>query len=283
MKTKLTMNTKLKVLEPKSKTREMKVLEPKSKTREKVIEEIKEIIGKTHKPCSVDDFRNGACWRLLSEWDLSQEFICFFQDDIHWDKLVMSDNFQNLSYPFLHSMRHKIPWDFLAENRQLSLEFIIEFKSELDGSWYYISKYQDVVVDEKFLKKFANKVFWLEVSKRTELTLEMMEKFIDRLDMVCLLSRHTIPEEFIRKYIKKMDYVAWNHISRWYNLSEIFIRDFHEYLDWDMMSIQQNISESLLIDFHNKFEGPYALPRVLRRHKYSKKITDHFNKWHLQH
>lgn len=261
----------------------LKVLDPKSKTRDKVIEEIKEIIGKTHKTCSVDDFRKQTCWRLLSEWDLSQEFICFFQDYIHWEKLVMSDNFQNLSYTFLHSMRHKIPWSFLAENRQLSFEFIIEFQSELDESWYYISKYQDVVLDEKFLKKFANKVFWLEVSKRTELPLEMMEKFIDRLNMVCLLSRHPIPEEFIRKYIKKLDYVAWHHLSRYYNLSECFIRDFHEYLDWDVMSSWQKISESLLIDFHYKFEGPYALSRVLRKNKYSKKITDHFNKWHLQH
>ncbi len=58
-------------------------------------------------------------------------------------------------------------------------------------------------------------------------------------------------EEFKDKFNK------WGLLSRYYTLSEDFIREFKDKINWGIISIFQNLSESFMREFQNKINWHY--------------------------
>lgn len=80
----------------------------------------------------------------------------------------------------------------------------------------------------------------------------MYGKYFDKMfwEIICC-SNYQLTEDFIRKYHDKVD---WRCISIYQNLSENLIREFCDKVDWIYISINQKLSEEFIEEFQHKVD-----------------------------
>lgn len=80
------------------------------------------------------------------------------------------------------------------------------------------------------------------------------EKYYDpdfEWDRIIYYKNSELTEDFIREFHDK---VNWEYISKCQKLSENFIREFHDKVDWVSISINQKLSESFIREFQDKVD-----------------------------
>ncbi len=191
---------------------------------EKVKQEVEQIIKHFSSLCgkrlNVDNFKEIGLWnRICTNYDISEEFIREFQDELPW---IYISQYQKLSEAFIREFQDKVDWYSLCQYQVLSEDFIREFKHKV--AWGAISQYQKL--SETFIREFQDKVIWSYISIEQRLS-----------------------EEFIREF---QDKLHWISISEWQNLSEGFILEFEDRVHWGYLSLTQNLSKEFVGRFQNK-------------------------------
>ncbi len=69
------------------------------------------------------------------------------------------------------------------------------------------------------------------------------------IDWYCISKYYSLSEDFIREFQHKVD---WKWISEKQTLSEDFIREFQHKLDWQYISEKQTLSEDFIREFENR-------------------------------
>jgi len=123
--------------------------------------------------------------------------------------------------------------------------------------------------DEIVIKKFQEKVDWLEISSNQNLSEQFIEKFQEKVDWWGISCNQNLSEQFIEKF---KDKVYWRWISYGQKLSEQFIEKFQEKVDWEWISHDQKLSEQ----FIEKFQDKVYWSRISKNQKLSEQFIKKF-------
>jgi hypothetical protein len=95
-------------------------------------------------------------------------------------------------------------------------------------------------LSKEFIREFADKVNWNDISTYQKLSEKFIREFADKINWRYISVQQKLSEEFIREFADK---VHWDCISNYQNLSEDFIHEFKDKVDWFNIAISQNLSE----------------------------------------
>jgi len=167
----------------------------------------------------------------------------------------------------------------LGRNEKLTLKTIEQHINEpWNWSWYSISRNPNVTLE--FIEKYIDKNWcWRSLSRHPNITLEFVEKYINKKWNWECLSRHpNITLEFVEKYIDKN--WNWECLSRHPNITIEMIKKYYN-LPWDLHVIlnrnfneekeffelrvkhQQFVQDNLLEEFVKAYMHPNRIKKLL--------------------
>jgi len=83
-------------------------------------------------------YPNAQYWDIISEYDLSEDFIREFQDYVYWFGISY---YQELSEEFMLEFKHKLDWTCLSFHKNLSKEFMIDNLDKISVKHLIKNKY----------------------------------------------------------------------------------------------------------------------------------------------
>jgi len=98
-------------------------------------------------------------------------------------------------------------------------------------------------LSESFIREFADKVDWFNISRYQKLSESFIREFADRVNWKAICQYQKLSESFIRKFADK---VNWFTLSRYQKLSELFIEDFRSKVKWNKITRYQKLSEPFI-------------------------------------
>lgn len=135
--------------------------------------------------------------------------------------------------------------------------------------WIEFSKRTDLTLDD--IKKNEKDIAWDTLSCNPTVSLDIVEKYIHKLDMNMLIftrrDKNPLPEWFIEKYENLMSRNDWQVLSYHYkNFSEQFIEKFMDKLEMGYIIQSSKLSEKFLrkhlTDFSDNNSGKIDLINV---------------------
>jgi hypothetical protein len=121
-----------------------------------------------------------------------------------------------------------------------------------DEDWFNVEDTHRVVdagVSEAFMRIFADKMDWRQVSQLPRLSESFIAEFQNKVDWPRICRCQRLSESFIRQFRERVD---WDWISINQQLSENFIREFRYFLNWDKIPVFQRLSEDFIREFSHR-------------------------------
>ena len=150
-------------------------------------------------------------------------------------------------------------WNMATSNQDLSESFMERHKEEMpESAWKNISMYQDM--DESFMQKYldAGKLDGKILSVGQKLSMEFIEKNLDRLDMDGLCQTQALTKEFINNNADKFSNEAWSAISRYQKLDADTLESHKEQIDWSAYSGYNALTYRVELQFKDKIDWEAA-------------------------
>ena len=138
--------------------------------------------------------------------------------------------------------------------------------------WGSIS--QNRILNERFIRKFANRVHWPSVSYWQKLSEAFIREFADRVDWDMISLGQTLSESFMREFA---DRINWYSVSDSQQLSEDLIRDFADKVNWVSISMYQELSEDFICEFAHKVDWWMLIEH---QHFINMQLVCEFIDWH---
>jgi hypothetical protein len=224
-------------------------------------------------------------YRYLVDWNniimYNQQYNKIIPEDvIIWipdiQDLQIIAVYQSLSENTIRMLYNKIDWSILLSKQIVPLDIIYHIvnSSELSVTdWFNIWLYQKV--DCAFVTTFFNKVEWHALSMNKEVVsvdfINMFGKYIIWQEF----TKHSIHENILEYYIDKFDFICWNNISRYTELSDRFMKRYLKQLDLGTLIRYQSISQTLLdeiVDNFNDNDVDFYMQNIGMYQKISKKF-----------
>lgn len=191
--------------------------------------------------------------------------------------------YQTLTEKTIRMLYNKIDRSILLSKQIVPLDiiyYIISSSHDISVTdWFNIWLYQKV--DCAFVTTFFDKVEWHALSMNKEVVsvdfINMFGKYIIWQEF----TKHSIHENILKYYIDKFDFICWNNISRYTELSDTFMKLHLQNLDLGTLIRYQSIPPTLLeeivenfndndIDFYMQNIGTYQKisKKFICRYKY---------------
>lgn len=120
--------------------------------------------------------------------------------------------------------------------------------SDMENVWLFLSKQRDVLND-RFIMAFSTYLYWDELSKHYEFSIDMLRIYQHRVMWEHLLKRQKFDERFLREMaVNFTSQECWQILSQYQRLSMEFIHDFAEKLDWSLIELYQLVPNKFLED-----------------------------------
>jgi len=113
-----------------------------------------------------------------------------------------------------------------------------------------------------FSKQNPKLVNWSEFSKQ-ELSIDVIEDFINYVDLDIICKYNKLPEWFIIKYIEKINKV---HILMYQEVSEKFLEEYIPDYLFNLIPKHQKFSMDFIWKHQQKFMNYYSLKELIRNH-----------------
>lgn len=166
--------------------------------------------------------------------------------------------YQTLSEKIIRMLYNRIEWSTLLSKQLIPLDiiyYIVNSQNDTwslsNADWFNIWSYQKV--DCAFVTRFIDKVEWYALSTNKEMVsfdfINMFGKHIVWQEF----TKHSIHENILEYYTDKFDFVCWNNISRYTELSDAFMKLHLKNLDIGTLIRYQSISQTLLDEMVNNF------------------------------
>lgn len=187
---------------------------------------------------SITDFLKSSKivnWNLISNLDLSLNFISEFKDKLNWD--ILSYGIIKESEDVILEFKEYINWKILCSSKILSentLRFCYEYVD-----WCTVAIFQELSTD--FIFDFEKYMDWHLLSLFQKLSEELIIEFKDKVNWTFVSMAQKLSQEFIRKYKHFLDFQTINCFQ---NLSEEFRKEFIE-LDDEMLIPYERLIEHL--------------------------------------
>jgi hypothetical protein len=113
-----------------------------------------------------------------------------------------------------------------------------------NADWYAIWTKQTVNYD--FIVKYEDYVQWHPLcGNKSCVSFEFITNYSDKI-IWPEFTKHSINEKILEKFVNSFDFISWNNISRYTELSDEFIKKYIIYLDLGCIFRYQKLSLELL-------------------------------------
>jgi hypothetical protein len=188
---------------------------------------------------------------------------------------------QTFSDTLIRQIFHKINYKILLSTQTIPTDIlynIIETNTLSNQEWYYIwSKH---IIDYNFVLKYIDNVQWHPLSSNKNIVCyEIIMNYGENI-IWQEFTKHSINENILQSFIHKFDFICWNNISRFTELSETFIKTNFQHFELGSLIRYQCLSENLLNDIVSKFsetDFTFNFTNILRYQKVSKKFLLTYN------
>lgn len=203
----------------------------------------------------IQDLQTIAIYQTLSEYTIR-----IIYPKVEWGTLLLKQTVPlDIIDLIIHSQNNdwqlsNIDWCNIWLFQKVDCDFISRYLDKVE--WHALSSNKEVVSIE-FISKYGNQIIWQEFTK------------------------HSIHENILEFYIDKFDFICWNNISRYTELSESFMKSYLKHLDIGTLIRYQSLSEGFLDEivynfndsdkeFHMQSIGTYQKisKQFIERHKY---------------
>lgn len=188
-----------------------------------------------------------------NDWKLISENKSLFNDMVESAKI--NEETMEKMIPYFNEEH----WDKLASNQDLSAGFIEKHENEIpEGAWTSISLYQDM--DESFMQKHLDNgnLDPKALSVGQKLSMDFIEKNLDKLDMDGLCQTQTLTPEFINENADKLSDEAWKAISQYQKLDVSTMEDHKDKIDWSIYSAYNELSNKVVARFQDRIDWDEA-------------------------
>jgi hypothetical protein len=139
-------------------------------------------------------------WRTISKLDLSEQFLDKYKDKIDWYQYLSRHKITEIE-KFVE--RYKLEWKYVLRTQDLSEEFIEKHVSEFDhDAWISLWAYRSVTI--QFIERHIDKVSWDIISECQNLPEEFIEKCAGEVNWNVISRYQKLSPEFITKHIDKI-------------------------------------------------------------------------------
>lgn len=153
-----------------------------------------------------------------------EEIICW-ADRVDFTALSMSMNIDSFSEDFFKSFEWELNWSMISSNKTINIEFVKRFIDYLVPAYLLNNMSINFENDEDF-----------------------MRELIERQRAILNNNAYLMSDHELHSSLKSF----FNTISSSRNLSEEFIRDYHEELEWKHISFRQELSLEFLLEFKDR-------------------------------
>lgn len=164
-------------------------------------------------------------------------------------ELEMISTYQKFSNKLLYKLINSISCKNLLNNQDLPLDILYWFAESdtytlTNSDWYAIWSKQKV--DYNFIVKYEEYVQWHPLCGNTScVSFDFINRYHEKI-IWQEFTKHSINEKILEKFIGRFDFICWNNISRFTELSNDFIKKNLEYLDLGSVFRYQKLSKDLL-------------------------------------
>ena len=221
-------------------------------------------------------------WSLISQNNLSNDFIDRFFNYIKWSEL---SRFKTFNEESLDKYKKNLNWNIICEHTELNERLIEKYLDIIlkNNCMLYICVFQKL--SNNFIKKHID-ILDLNVllfNKKVDEKL-IEEEIIDKNrindDIWHIIST---TQKFSEKFmIKYHNFLFWDRIIETNQLREEFISQIYElnddYIEWDLiLGFQLNLSESFIIKYFDKFNSS-SIDNLCRYQNLSYEFIDRYSK-----
>ena len=147
----------------------------------------------------------------------------------------------------------------MSSNPYISFDLFDKFKSILHVpyyaelyDWTELSKRTDLTVE--IIEKYKNKWKWEVLSQNICFTMDMIEQFFDQISWVWLSKNPNITIEIVEKYWEEFSDIAWWNLSATLKLTDYVLEKYKRELFQYSSCISENKSLTLeIIEKHNEY------------------------------
>lgn len=165
-------------------------------------------------------------------------------------------------------------WVDISKQEELSEDFILEHLEKID-LWEVLQRKQvsssflDVVfskypkinsfemqsisrkqqLEPWFIEKYADRLYWYDLSCNPCLTESLIVKFEQKIDWIMISMFLSLSESFIERYKDKL---SWASILRYQKLSLSFIKKYEKEMNWELLLQNEKIPEQIKAMLQNK-------------------------------
>lgn len=176
---------------------------------------------------------------------------------------------------------HKQHWNSLSEDPELTDQMVIKYANFLNwnvlsGTYNFnlklLQKYEDKInwplysqnphITEQIIRYYADRLEWFNILITFKFDLNFIREFKDYINFSFMLRNskgHTFPLNVINEFKDKFDKLDWDYISRFDNLTDIFIEKNIERLNLNY--VQKQCTNKKL---KTKIKKLYKLQRKLK-------------------
>jgi hypothetical protein len=233
------------------------------------------------------DWNNIIMYNQSHNKNIPEDVIVWIPD-IHDLQNIIT--YQTLSEETIRAVYQKTEWSTLLLKQTVPLDIIyniIAWQSDQStiwflstNDWFNIWSYQKV--DCEFVSRFLDKVEWYALSSNKEVvSFDFISKFGDQI-IWQEFTKHGIHENILEFYVNKFDFICWNNISRYTELSDRFIRLYLKYLDIGTLIRYQSLSNDLLneiVDNFNDFDKDFYMQNIGTYQKISRTFIERYKSY----
>ena len=160
----------------------------------------------------------------------------------------MISSYQEFSHNLIYKLINKISCKNLLNNQDLPIDILCLFIDSVNvfnnADWFTIWSKQTVNFD--FIVKYEEYIQWHPLcGNKSCVSFEFINKYHSKI-IWPEFTKHSINEKILEKFINHFDFISWNNISRYTQLSDEFIKKYILYLDLGCIFRYQILSSELL-------------------------------------
>ena len=158
-------------------------------------------------------------------------------------------SYQKFSNNLLYKLINKISFKNLLNTQDLPLDIIYWFVESNtyvlnNANWYAIWSKQTVNYD--FIVKYEDYIQWHPLcGNKSCVSFEFINNYHSKI-IWQEFTKHSINEKILEQFADRFDFISWNNISRYTQLSNEFINKYIIYLDLGCIFRYQKLSSELL-------------------------------------
>lgn len=191
--------------------------------------------------------------------------------------------YQTFSEYLIRTLYPRINWSTLLEKQTVPLD-IIDFMIQSQNDYWELSNIDWCniwlfhPIDYNFILRNLENVQWHPLSSnKSSVSYKVMNHFGNNI-VWQEFTKHSLHEEILEHFVNKFDFICWNNISRYTNMSPDFIKRHIKNLDISSIIRYQIIPEWLLLEIiqslkpFEEFDLDFYMPNIATYQKISKQF-----------